>query len=475
MSPEQAAGQQSLVGPASDVYSLGATLYALLTGQVPIRAGRIDEALDKVQRGEIVPLRQRSRDVPRALEAICRKAMALRPEDRYASALELAADVERWLSDEPVSADREPWRERAARWARRHRTLVSGSIVLLLVSTLALGVGLAAVKAEERRTAEQRDAANRNWEAAESNRIAAENNLAQAQANRKEAERNLQRAEANLKLAKNAVDDCYWLATKSPLLQQESMREVRELLLKKALPFYKGFQAQRPDDRGIQEERAEQFFRVAFIINEIGSKPEALKFYAQARDIQTQLVKAHRTVLPHYQALAGTLNNIGLLQRDLGQREAALKSFEQALALQGLMAKDHPGVLEYKFDVARTLNNRGLLQRDLGRQEAALKSFEQARAIQTILVKDHPRASHYKQGLATSCNNLGWVLHDLGQLSPALRFYEQARDLQAELVKEHPQVAEHRHGLAKAHHNTYGSLLFGGALREWREVDRLKG
>jgi hypothetical protein len=73
---------------------------------------------------------------------MCLKAMALRPEERYATALELAADVEHWLADEPVSAYREPWRTRAGRWVRRQRTLVSSVGVAMLL--LVLGSGAAA-------------------------------------------------------------------------------------------------------------------------------------------------------------------------------------------------------------------------------------------------------------------------------------------------------------------------------------------
>jgi tetratricopeptide (TPR) repeat protein/tRNA A-37 threonylcarbamoyl transferase component Bud32 len=133
MSPEQAEGRP--LGPASDIYSLGATLYTLLTGRTPFRGQR------KVRlsciRGKFPAPRRVKPAVPRGLEAVCLKAMALRPEARYATVLDLAADLERWLAGEPVAAWREPLWTRAIRLARRHKPAVVGSIVAVAVASLA--------------------------------------------------------------------------------------------------------------------------------------------------------------------------------------------------------------------------------------------------------------------------------------------------------------------------------------------------
>jgi WD40 repeat protein len=150
MPPEQAAGDWANVGPAADVYSLGATLFALLTGKHPFEGRTALEVIEKVKAGRLAPPRSVKTDVPKPLEAVCLKAMALRPADRYAGAKELAADVERWLADEPVAAWHEPFSLRARRWLRRHRTLVTGVGAAVLVS-LCAAVALAVQQRESNR------------------------------------------------------------------------------------------------------------------------------------------------------------------------------------------------------------------------------------------------------------------------------------------------------------------------------------
>jgi WD40 repeat protein/serine/threonine protein kinase len=100
MSPEQAAGQMEQLGPASDVYSLGATLYCLLTGQPPFHDSDLGRLLQQVQRGAFPPPRQVRAAIPPELEALCLKAMALKPEDRHQSASVLAEDIQQWLASE---------------------------------------------------------------------------------------------------------------------------------------------------------------------------------------------------------------------------------------------------------------------------------------------------------------------------------------------------------------------------------------
>ena len=134
MSPEQANGQLDEIGIRTDVYLLGATLYQILTGQPPHNEKSISKLIGRIQQGIVTPPTEIKPKIPQPLSAICMTAMAVAKEDRYRSVAELAADVERWLADEPVSVFQDSVLIRLGRWFRHHQTLLAvASVALLLV------------------------------------------------------------------------------------------------------------------------------------------------------------------------------------------------------------------------------------------------------------------------------------------------------------------------------------------------------
>jgi hypothetical protein len=137
MAPEQAAGNTEEIGPRADVYSLGAILYEMLSGRPPFRGVSAMETLRQVMHDEVTPPSRHHAGCDRVLETICLKALAKDPQQRYASALALAQDLERYRAGEPILARRAGLASRVWRRARRHPVKVLAAPLLLLLIVVA--------------------------------------------------------------------------------------------------------------------------------------------------------------------------------------------------------------------------------------------------------------------------------------------------------------------------------------------------
>ncbi len=133
--PEQILGQSECIGVRSDVYGLGSILYELLTNRAPA-TGSLLQITQQVTSGNIVSCRSIQPLVPKSIESICSMAMAVRYNDRYASAGLMRTELERWLDDEPVLSYQEPFLVRMKRWLRYHQTLASTMLAIGFMTIL---------------------------------------------------------------------------------------------------------------------------------------------------------------------------------------------------------------------------------------------------------------------------------------------------------------------------------------------------
>jgi WD40 repeat protein len=194
MAPEQAAGLVREIGAAADVYGLGGILYALLTGRPPFLGSSLLDTLDQVRYRDPVPPRHFNPRVPRDLETICLHCLHKDPQRRYASAQELAQDLEAFLQRRPIRARPVSFAERAAKWARRRPAVAICLVALALIVTASLAgvlMGWREATWRSARAGEKKHAANRSWEKARQDRSSAEELRAQAGGDRDEADRQL--------------------------------------------------------------------------------------------------------------------------------------------------------------------------------------------------------------------------------------------------------------------------------------------
>jgi serine/threonine protein kinase len=240
MSPEQAAGNRTMLDHRTDIYSLGVTLYELLTMTPAIRGEGYREMLNEIAEREPVSPKAIEPSLPTELDTIVRKAIAKAPGERYATARAMAEDLQSWLDDKPIKAKPPTALERLAKWRRRNSGLVAVASALLFVSTLALAVTTLMVWREQHRTREA---------------------LARETLQR-------QLAEQNFNQARSAVDSFSNLA-ESELAYRGDLQDLRRSFLETSLEFYRDFLDGQADDPDVQNELATTSARVEKMVDEL--------------------------------------------------------------------------------------------------------------------------------------------------------------------------------------------------------------
>lgn len=330
MSPEQAEGMQSKLDRRSDVYALGAILYALLTGRAPVAGGNFATMLVRVRRGDFPRPRDVARQAPPALEAICIKAMSHAPDGRYASATELARDVERWLDDEPTVAYPEPLAVRAGRWLRRHRTAAVAAAVALIctsagLAALAIQTGRANVEIRK-----QRDRA--------------EDSRAEAVAARTEVE-------ASFRDSLGLVDRLLLRVTGEDLPEVPGATKLRQDVADEASRFLDALRERRPADPDALYAAGRASREVATILRMLG-RPDGEALDRAVELFRAAIAAAPR--LPHLRdALAHTLQDIAGSQQLADRPDLAAEPLREAVELAAGLRRDFPDVPDHRRTAAR--------------------------------------------------------------------------------------------------------------------------
>ncbi len=424
MSPEQAAGELEKLGPRSDVYSLGATLYCLLTGKPPYEGDTL-EIIARVRRGEFAPPRAVNPSIDRALEAICLKAMAMRPEVRYPSGRALADDIERWMADESVTAWREPWTRTLIRWLTRHRTGVTGAAAAVLAGV----VGLSAVLAVQA-------AANTRLSASLAHETRVSKALTTAN---EELSRSKSAVQARYDLAVEAIKTFHTGVSEDFLLKQDQFKELRDRLLTSAADFYARLSALLGEEADVASRRAlvQSNYELAELTGKVGRNEDALA--------------THRAVLTAREALAAEPGADAATRSDVGRSLTAIAGrlfatgktteaadeYRAAIAHYRKLAGENPGAIEDRRGLAACLDGFAYLLSRTAQPAQAEAHYREAVKLYETLVVDRP-SEDFRSSLAATHNNLGLLLSQAGRPAEAEAEYQKALSLLQKRVEEEP-------------------------------------
>ena len=520
MPPEQAAGNRKSIDIRSDIFGLGAILYLILTGRPPYEGPSVTETLRKALNVEFPRPSAVRASIPPALEAICLKAMSAKPEDRYQTASDLAADVRRWLVDQPVSAYPDTGFRAAARWARKHQRIVAGTTALLATATIALAVSTMMIASERDKVVSAESKfrrsfgivqnvipdvlermtdpklavvpevlAFRRWMVDKATMLApslTQFDVDDPQLCRLEAlilrraatlERlddkfvlasdHLERAAAlQRKLVTSGGDpagDTIWLAE---ALKEKGSLDAAQGRFTQAEEEYREALGLDPPPPGSR--LSQDFIRVtswnqvrlSFVLRETGRAPEALAAAGEALQATTSL----GTPIPgSLRDLAAAHLAKGRAQCDLGLRDEARTSFDQGVTLAKARVADAKDDTDATFDLADALLERAaFLVSDPLPHDRAITEAREALRLTDKLRRQYPVATYYRREQALARVILGGLLLEVGQIDEAETLATDARDEMKFLADKSASVVADQQ-------------VYGKALGLYGRIDRRRG
>jgi serine/threonine protein kinase len=438
MSPEQALAKRVVVDHRTDVYSLGATLYELLTLEPAFSGQDRQELLRQIAFEEPRALRRRNKAIPAELETIVLKALEKNPAERYGTAKELADDLRHFLDDKPIRARRPSFALHVQKWFRRHPAVLRSAVAMLLLTLVGLALGSYLIWHEKGKKEAALDLAEKRREAAE-----------KAQ----------QRTRAVLDdMTSEVVDDL--------MAKQKELTPEQRKFLERALAGYEEFTKEIGETPEQQSSLARAHKRVGNIRGRLGMYAAAEEAYRRAIDIMTALTADFPTESSYFHGLGVCHGNLGDVLVDHGRMLEANSEYQQSVKLLEQIAKGFPTVASYQRDVARTLNNAAGLLRKQGRYRDAQSLLEQAIRYQELAVQIEPTDRPARSFLAIHHLSLGALMQELGRGGDAEVEVREALKVAKQLTADYPFDAESRRSLGLCR-STLGVLhLQLGRIRE---------
>jgi len=462
MPPEQAAGELEKIGPASDIYALGAILYCLLTARPPFQAARPLDTILQVIGQEPVSPGQLNPDVDKDLETICMKCLQKAPERRYADAPELRADLDRFLNHEPIRARRIGRAAKIWRWCRR-KPLIAGLTCAVAVSVLA-GLGFStyfAVKAERRaKQAEEGTAVALSTletmitdvqvelrlipAAREIRRKLLRSSLADLQRvsgeirSQRRVDRNTARALIDLAELFNEVGDDDGL----------NATDTVETNLRSAVDIYRQLSEEQPNDAELSKEFSGALDALGNLYLSIRKRPQAKDPLFEALEMGRELEKQLPSDAPYWFRYSWILSNCGDWHAMRAEFRDALPYFAEAeQAIRRLIVAE-PTNLQYQKRLAECVEKAGDAHHDLRENDQAFVRFQNSLEIGEMLCREDPDSSFFLQSLSYSYERLGNHWLQVGDAQKSREMYLKMLEFNEKAIDLDPDGRPLKEGLA---------------------------
>ncbi len=510
MSPEQAEMGALDIDTRTDIYSLGVLLYELLTGTTPFDKNRLtkvayDELVRMIREEEPPKPSTRMSQTTESLSTIAAergtepaklskmfrgdldwivmKALEKSRSRRYETASAFAADVTRYLNDEPVEASPPSAAYRFKKFAKRYRTALATAtaFVCLLIAAVIVSGWLALREKSARSAADQNaQLADEQRQIALAEKSRAEANFAEARRAEEDARASAARAEkalaaeASARLqTRKALDEMSSQVIADWLSQKDlKLDSTQEKFLQNALASYQSFASAAGDSEDVRYSAADAHVRIGDIYQKLARLPEAEQANRQAIEALSALAKQFPRQARYRAREAAAYHNLATILWDLGKPKESEAAEVQGRALRQQLVKDFPDDPKFHQDLGNSDSALAALYSRTRRPKEADEAYHNTLTELKTLVASHPAERSYRRSLANSQAAWAYTLSDRGRHEESEAAYREGLALRRKLVAEAPDDPAYRSELAKDL-NAFGvSLKDRGRNKEAEDVEK---
>lgn len=456
MSPEQASGT-SLVDQRTDIYSLGVTLYELLTLQQAIPTRDRAQILRDIELVEPPSMRRVNPAIPRDLETIVLKSITKDRDHRYATAQELADDLQRYLDGKPTLARRPTVLDRGTKWAFRHRTVVSCAVVMLVLALCGTSTSLLLINREKDAAYQQREAAI----AALEKITKLSEGLTKEPVRRRQIQRSARESFQEIVNSNQHLGKFVELAEAHHRIGgiSEQLGELDAAADSYRLAIATYDELASHDDRHVLG-KACSWNNLGQVLSRLGNTNDARDAYQKALAIYRSTDSDQAAVS---QGVALVEGNLGHLESQLGHREQAIQYMLSAIRLREIHLQSRPDDVQNQVRLASNYHNLSCLM--VAEDHASAKRYcELAISLQQVIAQNRPRELEPRVDLALSFNNMGAICLRNGNAIDAANYFEQATNVGRQLTMEAAEIPQFWHDLAISCNNLGKALAAAGEL-----------